>query len=112
MHKDVYYTYIVASQSRTLYIGVTSDLRKRVWQHKWKEYEGFTCKYNCDRLVWFERFGEVSAAISREKQLKRWVRAKKIALIEKSNPTWNDLSRDWYEYEPRDYQRAFDRMNN
>ncbi len=112
MHKDVYYTYIVASQSRTLYIGVTSDLRKRVWQHKWKEYEGFTCKYNCDRLVWFERFGEVSAAISREKQLKRWVRAKKIALIEKSNPTWNDLSRDWYEYEPRDYQHAFDRMNN
>ncbi len=107
-----YFTYIVASQSHTLYIGVTSNLLKRVFQHKWKEYEGFTANYNCDRLVWFEGYQDVGKAIAREKQLKGWRREKKIALIEKLNPTWTDLSRDWYEYEPRDYNRAFDRMNN
>ena len=112
MHEGCYFTYIVASCSHTLYIGVTGDLRKRVFQHKWKEQDGFTARYNCDRLVWFERHQDVRRAIAREKELKGWRREKKIALIEKVNPTWVDLSRDWYEYEPTDYRRALDRMES
>ena len=112
MHEHSYFTYIMASRSHTLYIGVTSDLLKRVFQHKWKEHEGFTAKYNCDRLVWFEGRGEIAAAIRREKELKGWRRSKKIALIEAMNPVWVDLSRDWYEYEPADYRRALDRMDS
>lgn len=112
MHEGSYFTYIVASQSRTLYIGVTSNLRKRVYQHKWKEFDGFTSKYNCDRLVWFERYQEVTTAIAREKQIKGWTREKKITLIETTNSAWVDLSREWYEVEPNDYKRAFDRMDN
>ena len=109
MSESRYSTYIVASRSRTLYIGVTGDLRRRVFQHKWKEYEGFSAKYHSDRLVWFENFQEAGLAISRETQLKKWNRAKKIALIQRMNPTWADLSRDWFEYEPADYKRATDR---
>jgi putative endonuclease len=86
MDGRIYSTYIVASRSRTLYIGMTGDLRRRVFQHKWKEYEGFSAKYNCDRLVWFEHYQEVGLAIARETQLKKWNRAKKIALIERMNP--------------------------
>ena len=112
MHEGSYSTYIMASRSHTLYIGVTGDLRKRVFQHKWKEHDGFTARCNCDRLVWFERYQDVRNDIACEKQLKGWLRAKKIALIESTNPTWVDLSRDWYEYEPADYRRALDRMNN
>jgi putative endonuclease len=112
MSDRLYSTYIVASRSRTFYIGVTGDLRHRVFQHKWKEYEGFTEHYNCDRLVWFEHYQEVGLAIAREKQLKRWSRAKKLALIERMNPTWVDLSRDWYECEPADYKRATDRIRS
>ena len=110
MSEPVYSTYIVASRSRTLYIGVTGDLRRRVFQHMWKEYEGFSAKYNCDRLVWFEHYQDVITAIARETQLKKWNRAKKIALIERMNSTWLDLSRDWFEYEPADYRRATDRL--
>ena len=110
MGEPLYATYIVASRSRTLYIGVTGDIRKRVFQHKWKEYEGFSAKYNCDRLVWFERYQDITKAIARETQLKKWNRAKKITLIERMNPTWLDLSRDWFEYEPADYRRATDRL--
>jgi putative endonuclease len=106
-----YWTYIMASRSHTLYIGMTGDLRNRVHQHKWHQKEGFTSRYNCDRLVWFEEFGEASHAILREKELKGWLRSKKIALIETSNPTWQDLSRDWYDYEPADFQRALDRTD-
>lgn len=73
----------MASRSRTLYIGVTGDLQKRVFEHKWREHDGFTAHYNCDRLVWFEAHQDVAKAIAREKQLKRWSRAKKIVLIEK-----------------------------
>jgi putative endonuclease len=102
----------MASRSHTLYIGVTGDLRRRVFQHKWKEHEGFTARYNCDRLVWFERYQEVNRAIAREKELKGWRRSKKISLIELENPTWVDLSRDWYEYEPADFRRALDRMDS
>jgi putative endonuclease len=108
MYEGSYFTYIVASRSHTLYIGVTGNLRKRVFDHKWKEHGGFSAKYNCDRLVWFERYESVVEAIAREKQLKRWRREKKIALIEKMNPTWVDLSKDWYDVEPADFLRATD----
>jgi putative endonuclease len=100
MSRGPYFTYIVASKSRTLYIGFTGDLLNRIFQHKQKTYEGFSSIYNCNRLVWFERFGDVSSAIQREKQLKGWTRAKKIALIESNNPTWEDLSKEWYPYKP------------
>ena len=92
MREGDYFTYIVASRSRTLYIGITNNLVLRMHQHKQKLHVGFTAKYNCHRLVWFERFDGPIRAIAREKQLKGWTRAKKIALIEKANPTWEDLS--------------------
>ena len=111
MSEGCYFTYIMASRSHTLYIGVTSDLHKIVFQHKWKEHSGFTARYNCDRLVWFERCGEVVKAIGREKQLKGWKRVRKIELIESTNPAWIDLSRDWYDCEPADYRRALDRID-
>ena len=72
MHQGCYFTYIVASRSRTLYIGVTGDLHKRVFEHKWKEHEGFTARYNCDRRVWFESHEYVQKAIAREKELQRF----------------------------------------
>ncbi len=99
MHEGYYYTYIVASRSLTLYIGMTGDLEKRVFEHKVKLREGFSSKFNCNRLVWFERYVDPSNAIAREKQLKRWRREKKIALITKDNPTWVDLSEKWYSAE-------------
>jgi putative endonuclease len=102
----------MASRSRTLYVGVTGNLQKRVFEHKWREHEGFTARYNCDRLVWFERFQDVQKAIAREKELKGWRRSKKLALIELINQGWLDLSREWYDLEPADYQRALDRMNS
>ncbi len=96
MHERYYYTYIVASRSLTLYIGMTGDLDKRIFEHKNKLYEGFSAEYNCNRLVWFERYAHAGRAIAREKQLKGWTRAKKIPLIKKSNPTLVDLSEAWY----------------
>ncbi len=111
MHEGSYFTYFMASRSCTLYIGVTGNLFKRAFQHKWREHDGFTEKYNCDRLVWFERYQEISKAIAREKQLKGWSRTKKIALIEETNPAWVDLSRDWYDLEPADLKRASDRID-
>ena len=110
MDERTYSTYIVASRSHTLYIGVTGNLHKRIFEHKWREHDGFTERYHCDRLVWFENFQEVAQAIAREKQLKGWRRDKKIALIEKTNPAWTDLSRDWYDLEPADLKRATDRI--
>jgi putative endonuclease len=110
--RAAFFTYIMASRSHTLYIGVTGNLRRRVFQHKWREHEGFTERYNCDRLAWFERYQEVGKAIAREKQLKGWRREKKIALIETSNPAWVDLSRHWYDVEPADLKRATDRMDS
>jgi putative endonuclease len=112
MEERSYFTYIVASRSHALYVGVTGNLRKRIFEHKWKEHEGFTERYNCDRLVWFEIYQDVAKAIAREKQLKGWRREKKTALIEKSNPVWVDLSREWYDVEPADLKRATDRMDS
>jgi putative endonuclease len=111
MSERSFFTYIVASRSHTLYIGVTGDLHRCVFEHKWKEHDGFTEKYNCDRLVWFETYQDVGKAIGREKQLKGWRREKKIALIEKANPAWSDLSREWYDLEPVDLKRAAERMD-
>src|ERR1700677_537069 len=93
--EKTYYTYIVASRSHTLYVGITSEIEIRVRQHREGRFDGFSKKYNCNRLVWFERYGDVHDAIAREKQLKGWTRAKKIALIERDNPPWIDLSAEW-----------------
>jgi len=95
MSQRSYYVYILASKSRRLYIGVTNDLERRLYEHKNKLVEGFTEKYNIDRLVYFEDGGDVLAAIEREKQLKGWLRAKKLALIASMNPAWDDLSDAW-----------------
>jgi putative endonuclease len=87
-----YYVYILASKFHgTLYIGVTSDLIKRVWEHKNKVVEGFTEKYSVSRLVYFDVFSDPENAIKREKRYKRWNRQWKINLIEASNPGWDDL---------------------
>jgi putative endonuclease len=93
--QKTYFVYIVASKSRVLYIGVTSHLLQRQWQHANKATKGFTSEYNVYRLVYFEVTTDSLAAIAREKQLKRWRREKKIALIEKDNPTWEDLAAGW-----------------
>ena len=87
-----YYVYMMASRKNgTLYIGVTNDLIRRVYEHKQNVIAGFTQKYHVKRLVYFEETDDVSSAIQREKNLKHWPRAWKIALIEKDNPQWNDL---------------------
>lgn len=90
-----YFVYIVASPSRTIYIGVTNDLGRRMQEHKQKLYRGFTAKYGIDRLVHAETYGNISDAIAREKELKAWRREKKIVLINIDNPKWRDLSHDW-----------------
>ena len=91
-----YYVYILASRSGVLYTGVTNDLRRRVWEHKQKLIGGFTKRYNITRLVYYEETPDVKAAIAREKQIKGWLRKKKIALIESLNPGWKDLSEGRY----------------
>jgi putative endonuclease len=91
-----YYLYIMSNRSRTLYVGVTGDLRRRVYQHKHKLVPGFTSRYNINQLVYFDRTNDVRAAIAREKQIKGWLRAKKIALIEAQNPHWEDLNEGWF----------------
>ena len=92
-----YYVYIMTNRSKTLYTGMTNDIKKRVYQHKSKLIEGFTKKYNITRLVYVETFRDVNSAIAREKVIKGWVRKKKLALIEEHNPEWNDLSEGWYD---------------
>jgi putative endonuclease len=87
----------MTNKSRTLYTGVTNDLERRVYEHKRKLVPGFTVKYNITRLVYFEATQDVQAAIAREKQIKGWLRRKKIALIESLNPAWDDLSTKWRE---------------
>jgi putative endonuclease len=99
--EKTYYVYIMASQRRVLYVGITSHIERRVRQHKSHTFGGFTAKYNVTNLVHFERYGSVMKAIRREKELKDWRREKKIALIESSNPKWRDLSYGWYQPTPR-----------
>jgi putative endonuclease len=95
MREPCYYTYIMASRTRVLYIGVTGNIEARIAQHKKYASKSFTSSYRCTRLVWFERYASPSAAIAREKQLKGWRRARKVELIECTNPTWVDLSQNW-----------------
>ena len=89
-------TYIMASKTGTLYIGVTSDLQGRVTGHKSNLNERFTKKYQCHKLVYFEHPGQMMDAIEREKEIKKWNRQKKQDLIKTINPSWNDMAKDWY----------------
>jgi putative endonuclease len=91
----VFYKYWVSSRSGTLYVGITGFFEHRIYQHKYDTIEGFTKKYRCHRLVYYESYQDVQVAIGREKQIKRWRREKKIALIEKANPRWQDLAENW-----------------
>src|SRR5215813_5020776 len=93
--RRTYYTYIMSSRTKVLYIGMTNNLERRIQQHKEGEHDSFTQEYRCHALVWFERYATASAAIAREKQLKGWRRSRKIALIEQQNLEWEDLSQDW-----------------
>lgn len=95
MREHKYFVYIICSNSGTLYSGMTNSIYRRALQRKRGEIEGFAAKYNCTRLVYYESFDDVTKAINREKQLKRWVRRKKIALIESRNPRWADLAEHW-----------------
>ena len=90
------YVYIMASRSRTLYTGVTTDLEGRVAEHQRHLVPGFTSRYRVERLVYFETWGRIRDAIDREKEIKGWRRSKKIALIESMNAAWADLSKGWF----------------
>jgi putative endonuclease len=87
-----YFVYIMTNKSGTLYTGVTNNLERRIYEHQHHLVKGFTKKYNIEKLVYFEETNDIHAAISREKQIKGWLRKKKIALIESMNPGWKDLS--------------------
>ena len=95
MDRREYHVYIMANAARTLYIGVTNDVYSRVAQHKRGEIPGFTSTYHLNRLVYVESTTDVGDAIAREKQLKGWLRRRKIELIESLNPDWQDLSAEW-----------------
>jgi putative endonuclease len=101
-----YYIYMMASLSRTLYVGVTNDLARRVYQHRHKLQDGFTARYRADRLVYFEHVTDVNAAIAREKQIKAWSRKKKAALIEAANPAWIDLAEELFPRLPKPSPQA------
>ena len=93
---EQYYVYIMTNKSKTLYTGITDNLERRVYEHKKKLLEGFTKRYNITKLVYYEVTSDVSAAIEREKQIKGWLRRKKITLIEAMNLQWTDLSEGWF----------------
>ena len=94
--QKIYFVYIMSNRSKTLYVGVTNSLVRRVREHKSGMGSMFTKKYKLDRLVYYERYEDVHRAIGREKQIKGWLRIKKIALIVSINPAWRDLSLEWY----------------
>ena len=94
--EKTYWVYMMTNRSKTLYTGVTNNLLRRVYEHKKKLVTGFTRRYNITRLVYFETTHDVRVAIRREKHIKGWLRAKKIALIKSANPTWDDLSAEWF----------------
>src|SRR5213594_2440409 len=93
--RRTYWVYIMASRSRVLYTSVTNDLGRRVNEHKQSLIAGFTQRYRITRLVYFEEYADIRAAIAREKQIKGWVRSRKTSLIEERNPTWDDLAEGW-----------------
>ena len=94
--EKIYYVYILSNTSKMLYIGVTNNLERRLWEHREKVNNGFTKKYRLRDLVYVEEYDNPTSAIAREKQLKGWVRGKKVALIKKQNPKWEDLAKDWF----------------
>ena len=94
---ETFFVYILANRSGTLYIGVTNDLRRRLWEHRHCVNPGFTSRYNIRRLIYFETTHSILSAIRREKQLKGWKRERKIALVNAMNPGWKDLSEGWYD---------------
>ena len=96
-HPRQYCVYIMTNRrDGVLYIGVTSDLLRRVWQHQTGKHEGFTCRYHLTQLVYYETFRLIGNAIAREKQLKGWTRRKKLGLIDTQNPEWVDLAEKWF----------------
>lgn len=94
-----YYVYIMNNPTGTIYVGMTNDLLRRVFEHKQKLIEGFTKKYNVTHLAYFEETTDINAAIHREKEIKGWRRSKKIDLIKSMNPKWEDLAADWFDEE-------------
>jgi putative endonuclease len=92
-----YFVYILSSRSRNLYVGITGDLVRRMWEHRTHAIPGHTARYRIGRLVCFEAFADPANAIAREKRIKGWLRSRKIALIEQSNPTWEDLANEWFD---------------
>jgi len=90
-----YFVYILGSWTRRLYVGVTNDLARRVAQHKRRESDSFTKRYNIDRLVYYEETSDVRAALEREHHIKGWIRSRKIMLVQEMNPAWDDLAADW-----------------
>ena len=94
-----YYVYILSNTHKTLYIGVTNNLARRMYEHKHKLINGFSKKYNLNKLVYFEQCNSINDAIKREKQLKNWHRGWKINLIESVNPEWNDLDADLHQHD-------------
>jgi putative endonuclease len=106
--RKTYCVYIITNRSKILYIGVTNNLERRMWEHKHHNGSVLASRYKLDRLVYWESFDDVRTAIDREKQIKGWLRIKKIALIVSRNPTWSDLSEEWFtrhRYQP-DEKRA------
>ena len=91
-----YYVYLLTNwNNKVMYVGLTNDLERRVYEHKHKLVEGFTQKYNVNKLVYFEETGDVNAALAREKEIKKWRREKKNNLVRAMNPEWEDLSKQW-----------------
>jgi putative endonuclease len=95
MGDRTYHVYIMSSPSRTLYVGVTNNLERRVFEHKEEKPGSFTARYKVTRLAYYEEFGDINEAIAREKQIKIMLRSRKIELIESMNPQWKDLSGEW-----------------
>jgi putative endonuclease len=93
----IFYVYILASKTGTLYVGLNNNIKRRIYEHKQHKVPGFTDRYDIDRLIYFETFRSSISAIRREKQIKTWRREKKVQLIDSQNPEWKDLSEDWYE---------------
>ena len=91
-----YYVYILSSESKVIYTGMTNNLKRRIFEHKNKLIEGFSKRYNTYKLVWYEETDDVGAAIAFEKKIKGWKRFKKVTMIEEENPGWDDLAEDWF----------------
>jgi putative endonuclease len=95
--KGNYYVYLLTNwNNRVIYIGITNNLYRRLYEHKYKMIKGFTSTYNVNKLVYFEQTSDVNSALEREKQLKKWRREKKDKLVASANPEWKDLSEGWY----------------